>query len=319
MNSHCPTISVIVPVYNVENYLQKCIESILKQRFTDFELLLINDGSTDNSGDICDKYALRDSRIQVFHKSNGGVSSARNLGLKNAKGKYIHFIDSDDWIENDTFLTISKIIQKDNIDIIQFGYKKIHPTFNEEYGQKSSLFFDSLKRYANSNCFNYSVSFCIIKKNIINDNNIQFSENIKYAEDQEFIIKCISFANYIQVLPDLFYNYLMRENSAMSHKANLNKAADHILATQNLIHYQEQVPEKSLLFFNKYTRQVLKGFFLIASSFTRNNEELKKTQNIYNIFYDKNYESSILDTILFRINRINIFSYLIYIKIRSKI
>ena len=98
-----PKISVIVPVYNVEKYLHRCVDSILAQTFNDFELLLIDDGSKDKSGAICDEYAAKDSRVRVFHKENGGVSSARNLGLENAKGDWIIFIDSDDWIADDMF------------------------------------------------------------------------------------------------------------------------------------------------------------------------------------------------------------------------
>ena len=93
-----PQISVIVPVYNTEKYLHRCIDSILAQTFTDFELLLIDDGSTDNSGTICDEYATKDSRVRVFHKKNGGVSSARNLGVDNAKGEWVTFVDSDDCV-----------------------------------------------------------------------------------------------------------------------------------------------------------------------------------------------------------------------------
>lgn len=93
-----PLISVIVPVYNVEKYLKRCIDSILAQTFTDFELLLIDDGSTDNSGEVCDEYVKKDNRIKVFHKINGGVSSSRNLGLDNSKGQYITFVDSDDYV-----------------------------------------------------------------------------------------------------------------------------------------------------------------------------------------------------------------------------
>ena len=96
-----PKISVIVPVYNTEKYLQRCIDSILLQSFTDFELLLIDDGSTDSSGTICDKYAEQDSRIRVFHKANGGASSARNIGLDNAIGEWVCFVDSDDSLTRD--------------------------------------------------------------------------------------------------------------------------------------------------------------------------------------------------------------------------
>ena len=95
-----PQISVIIPVYNAEKCLHRCIDSILLQTYIDFELLLIDDGSTDSSGIICDGYATQDSRIRVFHKSNGGVSSARNLGLDNALGEWVCFIDSDDEIQN---------------------------------------------------------------------------------------------------------------------------------------------------------------------------------------------------------------------------
>lgn len=91
-----PKVSVIVPVYNVEKLLQRCIDSILAQTFTDFELLLIDDGSKDKSGEICDEYAAKDSRIRVFHKQNGGVSTARNLGIDKAQGEWIYFVDSDD-------------------------------------------------------------------------------------------------------------------------------------------------------------------------------------------------------------------------------
>ena len=96
-----PEISIIVPIYNVEKYLPRCIESILAQTFTNFELILVNDGSEDDSGEVCDRYAKEDKRIKVIHKKNGGVSSARNAGLKNSIGNYIGFVDPDDYIKKD--------------------------------------------------------------------------------------------------------------------------------------------------------------------------------------------------------------------------
>lgn len=98
-----PEISIIVPIYNVEKYLPKCIESILSQTFTNFELILVNDGSKDRSGIICDEYASKDNRIKVIHKENGGVSSARNSGVDLASGKYIGFVDPDDYIKKDMY------------------------------------------------------------------------------------------------------------------------------------------------------------------------------------------------------------------------
>lgn len=115
-----PKVSVIVPVYNVEKYLHRCIDSILTQTFTDFEVLLINDGSKDRSGEICDEYAKKDSRVKVFHKENGGVSSARNVGLDNARGDLICFCDSDDFVTKDWLALFVKNI--DGYDAVITGF-----------------------------------------------------------------------------------------------------------------------------------------------------------------------------------------------------
>lgn len=112
-----PTISIIVPVYNVEKYLRKCVESILAQTFADFELLLIDDGSKDGSGKLCDEIAATDPRIKVFHKENGGPSSARNYGLDMASGEYIAFVDSDDYIDSDMYEYLYNMIKKEDADV----------------------------------------------------------------------------------------------------------------------------------------------------------------------------------------------------------
>ena len=110
-------ISIIVPVYNVEKYLHRCIDSILAQSFTDFELLLVNDGSKDKSGEICDEYAAKDSRVRVFHKENGCVTSARKLGFDSSVGEYVLFVDSDDYIDKDGIASLVSL-SDDDVDII---------------------------------------------------------------------------------------------------------------------------------------------------------------------------------------------------------
>lgn len=117
-----PKISIIIPVYNVEQYLPRCIDSILAQTFTNFELILIDDGSTDSSGKICDKYSEKDSRVKVIHKENGGLSSARNVGLGNAAGKYISFIDSDDYVSSDYLEYLHSLIKKYDADVVSANY-----------------------------------------------------------------------------------------------------------------------------------------------------------------------------------------------------
>lgn len=117
-------ISVVVPVYGVENYIGECIESILSQSYSDFELLLVDDGSKDRSGEICDEYATKDSRITVYHKANGGLSSARNYGIEHANGTYICFIDSDDWIYPDYLMRMYTQLKEENSDIVLCDVKQ---------------------------------------------------------------------------------------------------------------------------------------------------------------------------------------------------
>ncbi len=120
-------ISVIVPIYNAEQYLEKCIDSIINQSYTNLEIILVNDGSTDNSGAICDEYAKRDSRIIVIHKENGGLSSARNAGLDIARGEYISFVDSDDWIEHDMLETLYNACVSNDAEVSCGGRYDVYP------------------------------------------------------------------------------------------------------------------------------------------------------------------------------------------------
>ena len=122
--NNLPEISVIVPVYKVEEYLPQCIDSILAQTFTNFELLLVDDGSPDRCGEICEEYAGKDTRIRVFHQQNSGVSAARNIGLQHAKGTYIVFVDSDDWVSTDYLLHLYKSLPDTGIGLVMGGALK---------------------------------------------------------------------------------------------------------------------------------------------------------------------------------------------------
>ena len=117
-------ISVIVPVYNVEKYLEKCVESILNQSLKDIEIILVDDGSPDNCPQICDEYATKDSRVKVCHKQNGGLSSARNEGLKHVSGEYYMFVDSDDWLDSETCEVTYNYAKQNDADCLMFSYTK---------------------------------------------------------------------------------------------------------------------------------------------------------------------------------------------------
>ena len=120
-----PLVTIIIPVYNVEKYLPKCLDSIINQTYNHLEIIIVDDGSKDSSGLICDEYALKDQRIKVLHKKNGGLSSARNAGLDIAKGDYIMFVDSDDYVESHYCEVPLKHALEKNVRIVSFGYNKI--------------------------------------------------------------------------------------------------------------------------------------------------------------------------------------------------
>ncbi|MGL5015770.1 MAG: glycosyltransferase family 2 protein [Bacteroidales bacterium] len=217
-----PKISVIVPVYKVEKYLPKCIDSILAQTFTDFELLLIDDGSPDNSGAICDEYAKKDSRIRVFHKENGGVSSARNLGLDEAKGEWVWFVDGDDWVAEGAIGTIIDTIENNNVDVLQISIQgvtneisPIYLDFNKELIEPTNV-----SEFVNKLSFNGSVCASIYSRNIIKENYLRFIVGLKLAEDQLFILSYLRFCNTIMKSDLLAYYYRMNQESASRSASN---------------------------------------------------------------------------------------------------
>lgn len=216
-----PKISIIVPVYKVEQYLPKCIDSILSQTYQNWELLLIDDGSPDRSGEICDEYAKKDSRVRVFHKENGGVSSARNLGLDNARGEWITFSDSDDEMFPYALSNYMQIAQKDsNIDIIKCGYVKYNELDNTEtvyscdeecISNDKSIIVQILNNSSSYHGFLWNEC---IRKSCISD--LRFDESITWNEDNLFSYKCFIVARKIAISPQLVYLYKIRDRASLS-------------------------------------------------------------------------------------------------------
>lgn len=209
MESSKPTISVIVPVYNTELYLHRCIDSILSQTFTDFELLLINDGSTDRSGEICDEYAGKDKRVRVFHKGNGGVSSARNMGLDEARGEWVAFVDADDYIFKKS---LELLLKESNADLIVGGFSRIHlssgnvcsfvPNHRIIRIGTDIVFIENLvETYL-------STPWCkLFKKEIIRNRKIRFCQDLFYGEDTDFVFRYVIEIGTIQFISEQVYCY----------------------------------------------------------------------------------------------------------------
>ena len=206
-----PLFSIIIPVYNSGNTIERCIESIIYQKFTNWEIILIDDGSTDNSSVICKRYAMNDSRIQYLYKTNGGVSSARNLGLDNATGTWITFIDSDDTIAQDYF-SLSNLEEVD-LAIQRWRFSKDKDSIEP---LDSGVYKDSYcKNFMQSN-LHKDIMRCawakFLKKTIIEKNNIRFDSNIKLGEDTIFMLEYFQFVKSISVNNTSYYVYYRSEN-----------------------------------------------------------------------------------------------------------
>lgn len=219
-------ISVIIPVYNVEDYLRDCVKSVLNQSYKNIEIILINDGSTDKSGMICDRFHLEDKRIKVIHKENGGLSDARNVGIKNASGSYITFIDSDDIVNVDfikslyeclktnksdiSVCDLSRFIEIDEIECLADVHKRYEKTFSNV---------ECIKSVYNSEAKGLSFIACakLYKKTLFTKNNIYFPVG-KIHEDIFTTYKLLFYAEKISYINDALYYYRERPNSIMQSK-----------------------------------------------------------------------------------------------------
>ncbi len=222
-------ISIIVPVYKAERYLHKCVDSILSQTFSDFELLLIDDGSPDNSGKICDDYEAKDSRIRVIHKENGGASSARNAGLDKVMGEWVCFVDSDDWIERNCLEVVHQYAVEDELDCIQFSYKRIDKKGNVVLSEVGETPVMSLKDYIDAGVFCFRAGGTLLKKNVIDSVNLRFIEGLRLAEDQLFMLTAMVHCKRMRRIPDTFYCYFINENS-VTENTHFNEVCDSIIA-----------------------------------------------------------------------------------------
>ena len=239
-----PKISIIIPVYNVEDYLSMCIESVIAQTYKDWELILVDDGSPDNSGSICDEYASRDPRIRVIHKKNAGVSAARNTGIEAANGEWISFIDSDDWVDTDYLEKFE--LDKDDADLIIQGL--------EYYDNRNGQYFkqikvadcilsgaDSKKLVADNNVLGSGYPVAKAYRKFIIDKGVLFDTSISYHEDHIFVLNILAVASKIRLSDSVAYKYrYFHTNSSLSSKRhpwqNLNIASEGMIDAISRIH-----------------------------------------------------------------------------------
>ena len=232
-------VSIIVPVYNIENYIRFCVESILDQTYESFELILVDDGSPDNCGRICDEYAEKDVRIKVIHKENGGLTSARNAGLSVAKGDWIMHVDGDDWIEPDMIESLIETAKATEADLVFGDYMKYGPyAGNHKLPTWSTDKKDSMSRY-----IAYSMTTIwgsIAKRSLYTEHSLKSPDGVSYCEDFHLIVRLCHFANKIVNVHRPFYHYRYRPTSIMSNMSRKTEADEQWVYQDTIRFFKEQ-------------------------------------------------------------------------------
>lgn len=239
-------LTIIIPVYNVQKFLSKCIESVLCQTYANFEVILIDDGSTDGSEKICDEYREKDQRVKVIHQQNAGVSNARNCGIRLAKGTYIAFVDGDDWIEKDMYEILMADLLLTGSDIAVGSYTK-------EYGDKKKTFSsqgkklildqeDAIKEMLRKNLYSWELCDKVYKKFLFE--NLYLDESISHGEDLLMNWYIFNIAKKIIYHPIYKYHYIERQNSACTSDFSTNKLT-FVKSTEKV--YRESIKSSSII------------------------------------------------------------------------
>lgn len=298
-----PKFSVIVPVYNTELYLEKCIDSILNQTYNDYEIIIVNDGSTDGSKKMINKYCKEfPSKIKSIHKKNGGLSSARNKGVKKAIGEYILFVDSDDYIEKNLLLTLAKKL-KDEPDLVRFQIKEIRDNKVCMYRElpfetvKGDTAFKKIVKYhyvENAWCYLYKTKF-------YKDNKFEYAEG-KYHEDFGLTPLIIMKALKVKSIGYVGYNYVIRSGSIMTsddYNKTKTKANDFLYHYKYLINALDSIELKNKDIYKSFLANslILKSLELTKKDYKEYISELKKIKVFDNLLNDT-YQRKIKKVIL---------------------
>ena len=224
-----PFLTVVIPVYNVEKYLNRCIESILLQEWKNYDILLVDDGSTDRSPQICDDYVKAYDFISVIHKENGGLSEARNTGISQAKGEYVYFPDSDDWLEPDTFMALAEVLESQKFDIISFNREFVKGEEDAIVSEPEvTQVFEGKDAFVQMLKHSYITGFAndkIYRKSLFIDNNILFPKG-KYYEDLGTNYKLFLSAKKVYATNQKYYHYLIDNPDSITQSWNEKKFSD---------------------------------------------------------------------------------------------
>lgn len=276
-----PLVSVIIPVYNSKKYIGKCLYSVINSTYTNLEILVINDGSTDGSDIIINEFTSIDKRIIVFNKDNGGVSSARNIGLDYANGDWICFIDSDDFINSDGIEYLINLTQLyKNVQLIRSYHKQAY--LLDTISEKSETIYSRDEFLCSGKIGGY-ISSLFVQNRIIKENNLKFSTELKLEEDLFFTFQCVLNSDWILVNNYSYYNYLKHTLSA-TNTISFEKLKNHLVAAEMVYDYSRQYKNKSVDESVKtYLNNGLKGFLRGITTLGSKDVERVKSKTVRKI------------------------------------
>jgi len=287
------SFSIIVPIYNVEKYLEKCLNSLVEQNYEDYEIILVNDGSTDRSIEIIKKYSKKyKDLIKTFTKENGGLSSARNYGIKKATKEFLLFVDSDDYINKNTLKILNDNLKKKDSDILVFNYNAIYNNYQTKINSYNENIIDNKKRFIVG-----IPSACnkVIKKDIFINNKIEFIKGI-YYEDLATIPTLVNYTDKIDFINEALYNYNVRNNSITNKKIYNEKMESIFIALENIENnlYKRYKDEVEYLYIEHMLRNASLRFFNYEK-YDKIKEIIKIIKTKFpiwnkNIYFKKNYK-----------------------------
>lgn len=296
--------SVIVPVYNVERFLRQCVESVLNQTCGDFELILVDDGSPDNCPRICDEYALKDGRVKVIHKTNGGAGAARIAGCKTATGDFIVCLDGDDWLSPDYLEKFSAVIDEFSPDICLCGFfnagkngnTPCYPVEREGFFDKNDIektIYPYLIEDKHSNYFSASLWAKAIKRELFVASQITVDTRIKIGEDQCVVKPCVFRAESLYVIDECLYYYRQNDESMTKSKGVFDLSVPKLIAN----HFEKEIDVSSFDFQAQIYRHAVHDLFnAVASQFNAKRDEKEIRRIIRQTLSDEYYKKALKES-----------------------
>ena len=281
------TVSVVIPVYNVEQYLRECVDSVLRQTYSSYEIILVDDGSTDSSGSICDAYAAKDNRISVIHKANGGLSSARNAGLEKSKGKYVYFLDSDDYIVEDALEKLVGTAEKENAEIVFFdavsfaddcfkvSQNYISQNYTRKHGYETDKGSEVFAKLQSNGEFHSAVQLMLISKKLLENKHISFKDGI-YYEDMLFTYQVFCGAEAVSQSKEALYYRRYRSDSIMTSEKNTKHFISFTKVYEEVKKFSEEIGVEDKAFAKAYIVRCAFNCFNIYEKLGRSERKQNK-------------------------------------------